>query len=452
MSTQLQPDALSLDAELLVLGGGMAGLTAAARACADGARVVLVEKAPAVGGSALYAGKVWTAESYDRMREVNPDGDPELARVLADGIDPGLEWIRSLGVEVGHPIVVLGYGRGCGTDLSGYIAACLSLVRREGTVLTSATTLRLLRDEGGVHGAVVRVDGRQITIHSDATVLATGGFGGDPEERATRIHPQARTLLLRANTHSTGDGLRLGLAAGADFVGENAGFYGHLVPSGIGYGNPHEFVALTFYHSEHGILLNLDGRRFCDETLGDHLNTLAVLEQPEARALLLTDERVHRQWMLTPYVEGVEAPDKFRLAYNRGARAATAEDADELGALPPEWGYDGAVARSTLLAFNEQCASGTPSPRRRLDAEPLVDPPYYVIELVPAITNTWGGLRIDARARVLDADGVPIPGLLAAGADAGGLYVRAYGGGLAAGLTFGLRAAETAAASVAARG
>ena len=68
-----------------------------------------------------------------------------------------------------------------------------------------------------------------------------------------------------------------------------------------------------------------------------------------------------------------------------------------------------------------------------------------MIEVIPAITNTWGGLRIDPAARVLDAGGAPIPGLLAAGADAGGLYQRAYGGGLAAGLTFGLRAARTAA-------
>jgi succinate dehydrogenase/fumarate reductase flavoprotein subunit len=434
----------TLDSDVLVIGAGMAGLTAAARACSQGARVVLVEKGPAVGGSALYAGYVWTAASYERMREVNPDGDPELARVVVDGIEPGLEWIRSLGVEVGHEVVVLGYGRGCETNLSAYITACLALVRRHGTVVTSASTERLLADEYGVHGAVVRVEDRELTIRSAATVLATGGFGGDPDLRAERIHPLARTLPLRANPYSTGEGLRLGLQAGAAFVGDHAGFYGHLVPSRVGYGKPHEFVALTFYHSEHGILLGLDGRRFCDETLGDHLNTLAVLQQPEARALLICDERVHRQWMLTPYVEGAEAPDKFRTAYNRGARAAIAADADELEALPPEWGYDGAAARDTLLEFNSQCRSGAPDPGRRLDCEPLVDPPYYLIEVIPAITNTWGGLRIDAQARVLDGDAAPIPGLLAAGADAGGLYERAYGGGLAAGLTFGMRAAETA--------
>jgi succinate dehydrogenase/fumarate reductase flavoprotein subunit len=436
--------AASLEADLLVIGGGMAGLTAAARACADEADVVLVEKGPAVGGSALYAGYVWTAESYERMREVNPDGDSELARVVTDEIEPGLEWIRSLGVHVDDPVVVLGYGRGCATDLAGYIATCLTLIRRDGTVLTSAGTQRLIIDEHGVHGAVVHAGGREIEIRSGATLLATGGFGGDPDLRAERIHPLARHLPLRANPNSTGDGLRLGVAAGAAAVGERAGFYGHLVPSGVGYGKPEEFVPLTFYHSEHGILLNLDGRRFCDETIGDHLNALAVLEQPEARALLICDERVHRQWMLTPYVEGAEAPDKFRLAYSRGARAAIAHDAGELEALPPEWGYAGDAAGATLLAFNEQCASGSPDPGRRLDCEPLVDPPYYLIELIPAITNTWGGLRIDAQARVLDADGAPIAGLLAAGADAGGLYERAYGGGLAAGLTFGMRAASTA--------
>jgi succinate dehydrogenase/fumarate reductase flavoprotein subunit len=430
MSTQF-----SIDADLLVLGGGMAGLTAAARAATGGARVVLVEKGPAVGGSAQYAGYTWTAESYETMREVNPRGDPALARVVVEGLAPGLEWIRSLDIEVGPTVVVLGYGRGNQTDLASYLHACAAIVRREGTLLTSATTRQLLADEDGVHGALVDADGRTGTIRARETLLATGGFGADPQQRAQRIHPLARSLALRGNPHSTGDGVRLGQAVGAAFVGHDAGFYGHLIPSGVAY-EPQDYVALTFYHSEHGVLLNLDGRRFVDETLGDHLNTLAVLDQPQARALLICDERVHREWMLTPYVAGAETPDKFRLAYTRGARAAVAHDLDELEALPEEWGYPGAAARDALAAFNAQ-------PVRALDTQPLVDPPYYVIEVVPALTNTWGGLHTDADARVLDAAGAPIAGLLAAGADVGGLYHRAYGGGIAAGLTFGLRAAET---------
>ena len=63
--------------DLLVFGGGMAGMSAAARACSDGASVMLVEKGPAIGGSAIYAGFIWTAPTVEVMREVNPDADPD---------------------------------------------------------------------------------------------------------------------------------------------------------------------------------------------------------------------------------------------------------------------------------------------------------------------------------------------------------------------------------------
>ena len=140
----------------------------------------------------------------------------------------------------------------------------------------------------------------------------------------------------------------------------DAGFYGHLIPSKVAYNNPYEFTDLTFYHSEHGVLLNLEGQRFCDETIGDHLNTLYVLDQPEARALLVYDQRVHDEWMMAPYVEGVEPLDKFQLAYRRSARAAVADEIEEFEALPDEWGYPGPASRDTLLEFNRQCEAGDP--------------------------------------------------------------------------------------------
>src|ERR1700730_9730116 len=81
--------------DLLVVGGGMAGLTAAASAATQGARVILVEQGEQVGGSAIYAGFAWTAPSPDVMAEVNPHGDPDLADVLLGGFDRGVDWIRS---------------------------------------------------------------------------------------------------------------------------------------------------------------------------------------------------------------------------------------------------------------------------------------------------------------------------------------------------------------------
>ena len=106
---------------------------------------------------------------------------------------------------------------------------------------------------------------------------------------------------------------------------------------------------------------------------------------------------------------------------------------------------------STAKPRATRCSSTTAS-ARRASSSPAAGstprrsstPPYYVIEVIPAITFTFTGLRIDEHARVLDADGEPIRGLLAAGADAGGVFHRAYAGGLAAALVFGLQAAATA--------
>lgn len=437
--------------DLLVFGGGMAGMSAAARACGDGASVILVEKGAAIGGSAMYAGFIWTAPTVEVMRDVNPDADPELSARVVEHYGDALEWVRSLGVTVGDPVTVLGYGRGCATDMANYLLACERLVRERGELLVGWSPQRLLFEEGTVVGAEIQsAAGERRVVRARSTLLATGGFGGDPALRARHIHPLAADMPLRSNLNSVGDGMRLGLSVGAAFGPPDAGFYGHLIPSKVAYNNPYEFTDLTFYHSEHGVLLNLGGRRFCDETIGDHLNTLDVLEQPEARALLVYDQRVHTQWMMAPYVEGVEPLDKFQLAYRRGARAAVADDIEEFEALPEEWGYAGPAARDTLLEFNRQCEAGTPLPGRKLDAAPMVDPPYYVIEVIPAITFTFSGLRIDSQARVLDEAGHVIPGLLAAGAEAGGVFQRAYAGGLACALVFGLQAAATATAQRAA--
>lgn len=100
--------------------------------------------------------------------------------------------------------------------------------------------------------------------------------------------------------------------------------------------------------------------------------------------------------------------------------------------------------RRALLNFNRAVTEGTIDPPREFDATPIDTAPIYVVEVVPAITFTFGGLKVDEDAHVLDESGHPIPGLFAAGADAGGVYVRAYAGGLAAALVFGLRAAQTA--------
>ena len=425
----------------------MAGLSAAAWSARQGRSVVLVEKGE-LGGSAKHAGFIWTAPSFEVLRSAVPDGDPRLQETLIEGFGPAVEWVRSPAVEV------LRFGRGHQTSILNYLRACELAVRDAAgcEIVVPGETRRLLVEDGEVGGAeIAEPSGEVREIRAGSTVLATGGFQADPELRVRLIHPQAREIPLRGNPYSSGDGLRLGQQAGAQFGPEDAGFYGHLMPSGVAFAENEDFPALTLYYSEHAVLVNLEARRFVDETIGDHLTTLALLRQPEARGLLITDERVRTEWILRPYVEGVQGTDTFDVCYRRGARAAIAEDIDEFAYLPAEWGYDGAAVKQALLDFNRQCAEGRPDPPRQFDAVPIDRPPFYVIEAVPGITFTFGGLVIDDDAHVLDGGGRPIPGLLAAGADAGGVYTRAYAGGLAAALVFGLRAARTAALAPARR-
>jgi succinate dehydrogenase/fumarate reductase flavoprotein subunit len=435
-----------LAADLLVIGGGMAGLTAGARAAREGARVILIERAPALGGSMAFANYVWTTPTFEELRAVNPGGDPEMGHALVDGFAGGVEWLRSAGADLGPEQQVLRYGRGHALDTNGYVRVCEQILKAAGAeVLTGVQTRTLLVGDGAVRGAeVLLADGTVRRIEARWTLLATGGYQADRELRALHINAQARGIELRSNPYSAGDGLRLGLAAGGMFGRPEAGFYGHLVAAGVPLTDPALFYEVALFYSEHALLFNINGDRFTDETAADHLTNMALVSQPEARGLLVADAATYRG-ITASYVEGFESVNSFEGSRRRGARCAIAGDIDEFEFIPQEWGYPGAKIRDAIKAFNAAARDGSQlSPSREFDPRPLDEPPYYVVEAAPAITFTLGGVLIDPDARVRARQGGTVPGLLAAGADAGGTYVRSYAGGLANALVFGLAAARTA--------
>ena len=434
--------------DLLVVGAGMAGLTAGAKAASSGKQVCLLEVGGDVGGSARFAGYAWTAPTHEVMDAENPLGDEALKRALVDRFPAGVDWIRSVGIDVDDAQRILSFGgQGHKFDTNHYIDTCRRIVLDAGgEILLRTEADSLVSVDGVVTGARVRTGpGESREISAAYTLLATGGFQGDKELLAQHVHPDAGKMQLRSNPNSSGAGYRLAMAAGAGAGPDNVGFYGHLIPSGVQLADPADFVDMSLYYSEHALLFNLDGKRFVDETLGDHLTTMALLDQPESRGLLIADARVHRDWMLASYVEGAVALDKFELAGKRGGRVGMAEELEELEYLPEEWGYDGAAIAAAIAGFNRAAESGQDlTPGRERDREPLAEGPYYVIETVPAVTFPFHGISIDDQARVLDTAGVPIPGLLAAGSDTGGLWHEAYAGGIASALVFGLTAAATA--------
>ncbi len=235
------------------------------------------------------------------------------------------------------------------------------------------------------------VDVRLEQPFAKAQLLATGGF-------AARL-ARERGLLLRANPSSEGDGLVYGLGRGADLTAGMDEFYGRALPGPVGEA---DFVSAAQLYARHALVVDDEGNDLGGAAW--HESDL-VQRLPGGRAWYVVDARALRE----------PIRDRTVADLVDAARAAGG-DVRPAGELP----------------------FPLPSSPR------LVEPPFTAVRVYAAVTHTIGGLRIDERARVLAPDGVPVPGLYAAGADAGGIFTGGYGSGLAAALVYGRIAAETA--------
>src|SRR6185312_1410870 len=152
-----------IDCDLLVLGAGMAGLSAAGYAAEHGARVIVLEKAKSIGGSALLSGGVlWTATSPGRM-QLYGGGKPGLGDVVLRNYGLGLAWLRRRGIAIAPAVSVL-HGRGYQIDILDHLRGCGHLVeQRGGHVVLDTQTRKLLTDTGG---AVVGAR----TAHADGVI------------------------------------------------------------------------------------------------------------------------------------------------------------------------------------------------------------------------------------------------------------------------------------------
>jgi fumarate reductase flavoprotein subunit len=347
--------------DLVVAGAGMAGLACAAEAWRLGATPTVFEKLDRPGGSMrLSSGVVWRHRDFARFRAECPGGDPELQRLLFERLDADLAWLESLGVpvvarETGNPLTT-----GVRLDPDGLIAA-----------LTPASL-------------DLRLDGPLLEPPEGApVVLATGGFAADRELVREHVTAEADNLLLRAAPGSTGDGLRLGLAAGA-VAGEGLDqIYARAMPAPPARVEPAGFVRLAQLYARYAEVTNERGERHETDTWSETDTAQWMARQPRARA-----------WFRVP----VSALGERVRDRSVGEMVAAAE------------------------------AAGAPV---RRDAQ------HVTVETVAGITTTLGGLAIDRAA-------LAAPGVFACGADAGGLATGGYASGLAGALVFGRIAARAA--------
>ena len=441
------------EVDVLVCGAGMAGLCAAATAAAHGAHPTVLEKGPRPGGSMLMSGgTIWTAPTMDVMERWVPGGDRRRQRQLIDGLAPGLAWLESLGVMAVAPIAS---ERQVGVEVvtAELTDRLVTAVEAGGGRLVLETAVDGLETRADGRIAVATVSaGRRRTIVARSVVLATGGFGASGALTSQHFGPGAAALLVRANPHSTGDGLRAALRAGARSTDSMATFYGHTMPALPANVGAAGWVSVTQYYTQDAILVNRRGERFFDESrsMADETAAFEIVRQPDGLAWIVMDRRVHDEDPLAGRSPSPVAGPYARAAA-AGAPHATADTLDALADALAAMGVDRRGLLETIAGFNRAMADGRGAglavPRR---AAPfgLVEPPFRALAVRPGITFTLGGIDVDPGLRVLDRDGGVIPALFAAGADAGGTYDGGYMGGLVLGLVQG-RAAGAAAATLA---
>jgi tricarballylate dehydrogenase len=312
----------------------------------------------------------------------------------------------------------------------------------------------LVIDENAVRGLVVRTSGRSEVLETRAVVLASGGFEANAEWRTRYLGPGWDLVKVRGTRFNMGDGLRMALEADAMPCGNWSGCHA------VGWDrNAPEFGDLRVgdgfqKHSyPFGIMVNAHGRRFVDEGADFRNFTYAkygraILEQPGQFAWQIFDRKVAHLLRDEYRIKRVSKVTADSLE----ALAGKLEDVNPKAFLAEVDAYNAAV--QTALPFNPNIKDGRSTRGLALEksnwASTLDTPPFDAYAVTCGITFTFGGLRIDENAAVINTDGVPINGLYAAGELVGGLFYFNYPGGtgLMSGSVFGRIAGTSAGGAV----
>lgn len=437
--------------QIIVAGAGIGGLCAALRAQEYGASVTLLEKAPQIGGSAAASGgTIWCAINLNEWLKVQPNGDPTLGTALIDHFYQGIDWLGTQGVSLQklpeqNPYK---FERDIYQLLPDARSALEMLAKRfqaqGGTIQTQTDLTGLM---GGKDTPIQGVQTNHSEIPADAVILATGGFQANAKLRAKYFGAQSHHMVVRGVPENTGGGFQSALDIGAQPTGPFDRFYGHLLPAPPAQIGLHNFVKVKPDFSEYAILINLEGERFDDEFLGDEVTCHAVTQQPEATAILIFDEHIRaNQAKLSQWPTA--DTDRVKNIREAGGEVIEAPTIQALAqTLTKRWGLPAKTFQNTMSEYASACAQGNGqnlSVPKSGGLIPLNTPPYYAIRTLPGITFTYGGVKVNNRAEVLNTANQPIPGLYASGADCGGVYTKGYTGGLCLGLAFGHIAGQEA--------
>ena len=441
----------------VILGAGAAGLVAALRAADGGARVALLDGAAATRSNLVVSSGLFSAAGTRFQAGAGVEDSAgrwaeDIRRKAAGAVDPVVvETVTAHSADVAHFFADrLGFPvrLAVGLDIPGHTAKRLHEADRDGGAGLAALLFRAVRGMAGITvidavatGLLVE-DGRVAGARTAAgevrggwTLLASGGYGGN-RAMVARFAPEIMQAVYIG--HGPNDGLahEWGAALGGTlaFMDSYQG-QGHTIPDGKGRLGP----GLTSFGA---IVLNNDGQRFADESMGPSEFGAFVLAQPGGTAIEVFDGRIHAE---------ADQLSTYRATFARGL-VIQAEDA---AALAGAFDLPADAVRESLEGYAASVAGATDPFGRRIALRAL-EPPYFAARVTGALAHTQGGLLIDGATRVLCGTGV-VPGLLAAGAAAAGISGHGAAGylpgnGLGHAFALGLVAGATIVTTIGAEG
>ena len=480
----------NIDFDVVIVGAGNAALCAALSASEAGASVIILEKAPkhSQGGNCPYTGagfrfthngindlKALLPENTDTgdfqmapyteqdfldhfIEATHGDTDQELADVVISKSRETINWMHSNGVKWELPIdinlenapSVIPNQVGLSAHESGPGLVRMLTKAVESKSITILYETKMVSIDKGDLGQIKSIkiqdrDGINI-IHCKAVVLACGGFEANPEMRIKYLGTKWETAKVRGSKYNTGDGHRVALDIGAATNGQWTGCHG--TPIDLDAPTTGDLAltdAMPRRSYNLGIMVNLDGNRFTDEGIGFAEQTFVqigsdILSQKRNMAFQIFDQRA---------VNHLE--DRYG-----GSNPVSAQSIEQLADL---LGINPTVLKSTVDKFNLEAEDADYLPRT-LDGRSTLSlypaksnwaikidkPPFIAYSVTGSITYTYGGLKIDENARVLDMEDNPITGLYAAGEIVGGIFYHnsLRAAGLMHGSVFGKLAGQHA--------
>ncbi len=462
---------------IIVVGSGIAGLSAALSAAQSGACVTIVERAAEGehGGNTRYTEAYLRMKSMDEVADdfvdhfmANAGGytdpsieqemvrdyedwsplaksqssvDPEILGAFAENAGPTLRWLEQAGLRFDFlPTAFITTTTTRLLPVGGGLAMVETLTeacKASGVEFRFETTARSLLSVGGSVTGLNTSDGE---ITGDAVILACGGFEGNPEMLARYIGAAAINLrpVARGGHYNKGEGIRMALDIGAAPNGDFGSYHAEPIDPRSGIAEPAVF---TF---PYGILVNKAGERFTDEapgTVDAHYEgvTRRIFEQRDGIAWMIVDAQLD------------DVPN-----WQKGSRTDQPPVmADSVAELAQKIGLPADALSATIEAYNAACGAGTFKPLEKDGlatqgltpsksnwARPIDQVPFRAWPIISANVFTFGGLKVDSHARVLDQDGRVLLGLYAAG-ETMGIYYRTYTGSTSVlrGAVFGRQAA-----------